>query len=73
MGLLAIDPKNVQAEQTRQREAFLAEQIEDLRYYPPTSDMMNGPFMKPDAKLKERSPEEYAKLVERAKKFQPLN
>lgn len=69
LGLLALDPQNLEAEQTRQREAFLTEQIENLRFYPPTNDMMNGPFMKPGAKLKERSPEEYARLKAQAQAY----
>ena len=67
LGVLALDPKNVEAEQTRQREAFLAQQIEDLRFEPPTADMVDGnAVLKPGVKLKERSPEEYAKLKAKA-------
>jgi len=74
MGLLALDPKNVEAEQTRRREELLAQKIEDLRFEPPTQNMVDkNAMLKPGVKLKERSPQEFAKLKARAEKYQPLD
>jgi len=74
LGLLATDPKNVEAEQTRRREALLAQKIEKLRFEPPTSDMVDkNAMLKPGVKLKERSPQEFARLKAKAEKYQPLD
>ena len=71
LGLLASDPKNLEAAQELKRLKNLQETIENLRFLPPDASMVDkNSVLKEGVKLKERTPEEFASLKAKAEKYQ---